>query len=102
MDAGKQEQDIAGKMSERSIPLLIFAPTSVYFSPIQHQFLCVPGSFGKLFWQRIPFLLIPGDLLLQLVNLSAGTSLLAIEAASIKEEWPTHLVRVVIHSRNSE
>jgi len=89
-------------MSERSIPLLIFPPTSVYFSPIQRQFLHVPGSFGGLFRQRIPFLLISGDLLLQLVNLSAGTSLFAIEGAGIKEEWPTHLVSVFIHSRGGE
>ena len=87
-----------GQMSQSTVALLILAPAEIDLPPIEHQSLGVPCSFGTLFRQCISFLFISGNLLLQLVDLSAGTSLLAIERAGIKEEWPTHLVSVFIHS----
>ena len=102
MHAGEQQQDIAGQVSERSISLLIFPPTPLDLSAVKGESFLIPGAFGMVNGQRVSFLLISGNLLLQLVNLSAGAGLLTIEAAGVQEKWSTHLVSVFIHSGCSE
>ncbi len=99
MHLAQQKQDITGQVSQGAIALLIFLPAPIDFSPIERESLGVPCSFGVLFWQGIPFLLIAGNLLLELVNLSAGTSLSAIERTRIQEKWSPHLLAVFIDSR---
>jgi hypothetical protein len=84
-------------VGQSSIALLIFAPAPINLSPIESQSLIVPGSFRVISWQGISFLLIPGDLFLQLVNVSAGASLPAIEATGVQEEWPADLFAVFIN-----
>jgi len=102
MHLTQEQQYITSKMSECSIALFIFTPTPIDLPPVERQSLTVPGSFGVILRQRIPFLFIPGYFFLQLVNLSAGAGLSAIKATGIQEEWPANLLVVFIDSRCRE
>ena len=70
MHLTQQQQDITGKMSQGAIALFVFAPAPIDLPSIERQPLRVPCSLGVICWQRIPFLFIPGDFFLQLVNLA--------------------------------
>jgi hypothetical protein len=94
----QQQQGITGKMSQGAIPLFVFAPAQIDLPSIECQPLRVPCSFGVIFWQRLPFLFILGDFFLQLVNLSAGAGLSAIETTSVEKERSANLLTVFIHS----
>jgi hypothetical protein len=91
MYLAEQEQHITGKMSKGAIAAFIFAPAPINLPPIEHQSLLVPGSLWMLDRQGISFLFKASNLFLQLVNLSAGTGLPAIEAAGIQKERPADL-----------
>jgi len=98
MDLAQQQQDITGQVSQGPIALLIFAPTPIDFTAIKRQSLDVPCSFGMIFWQRILFLFVCGDLLLEFINLSAGAGLPTIKLARVEEKGPANLLAVFIHS----
>src|SRR5260370_39077716 len=96
MHLAQEQQDITGKMSECASALFIFTPTPIDLPPVECQSLRVPGSFGVLFRQRIPFLFIGGYFFLQRVNLSAGGRLFACKSTGVQEEWPSHTLRLFI------
>src|SRR6266496_6158532 len=96
MHLAQQEQDITGKMSKRAIALFIFAPTAIDLPSVERQSLGVPCSFGVVREQRIPKLVVAGNLLLEFVKLSAGACLSAVKTARIEEQWSAHLLRVFI------
>src|SRR5437588_11314774 len=88
MHAGEQQQDIAGQVSERSISLLIFPPTLLDLSAVKGESFLIPGAFGMVNGQRVSFLLISVHLLLQLVNLSAGSPLLSSQPGGVQDTAP--------------
>src|SRR5258708_37527823 len=102
MPLAQEHKEISGTLSECASALFIFMPTPIALPPVECQSLRVPGSFGVLFRQRIPFLFIGGYFFLQRVNLSAGAGLSAIKATGIQEEWPANLLVVFIESRCGE
>src|SRR5258708_24803776 len=99
MHLAQEQQDITGKMSECAIALFIFTPTPIDLPPVECQSLRVPGSFGVLFRQRIPFLFIGGYFFLQRVNLSAGPGVSVLKNTRSQDGWPSHLLGSVVETR---
>ena len=97
MHLTEEQQHIACQMGECSITLLILTPAPVNLSTKECELLVVPRAFGVIGGQGIALLFVPGTLLLEFINLSAGAGLSAIETTGVEEKWPTDLLAVFVH-----
>src|SRR2546426_7126872 len=97
MDGTQQEQDVAGQMSERSITAFILAPTAIDLPTVGRKLLVEPKVFGIIGGKLVSLLFIPGNLLLEFLNLSAGACLSAIKATRVEKYRSAHLLVVFIH-----
>ncbi len=97
LQAAQEQQDIAGEVGQRPIASLICAPAAIDLPLQAGQSLRVRTPVGMRRLQGILVLFKASHLLLELVNLSASTSLPAIKPASVQKEWPADLRADFIH-----
>ena len=97
-----EQQHIACQMGQGAISVFILAPTPINLSTPYSKLLVEPESFGVIDWQGIPLRFIPGNLLLELINLSAGSCLSAIKTASIEEKWSSDLLALFVDGCGSQ
>src|SRR5258708_12314045 len=90
MPLAQEHKEISGTLSECASALFIFMPTPIDLPPVECQSLRVPGSFGVLFRQRIPFLFIGGYFFLQRVNLSAAARSSSPHTTPTPPKLPPH------------
>jgi len=97
MNPHQQQQDVTGQMRQRSVALLVFAPTPINFPTIDCELFVVPDTLGVLFWQEVVCLLEVGHFALQFIDLAARSRLSPIKAACIQEKGATYLLILHIH-----
>src|SRR5258708_11678111 len=97
MHLTEEQQHIACQMGQSAIALVVLAPTAVNFPTPFSKLLVEPASFGMIGGQGVPLLFIPGHLRLQLINLSAGSCLVAIKSTRVEEKGPAYLFAVFVH-----